>query len=153
MSNSIWRHKKTGGLYQVVTQARVEATMIESIVYRSLNNGHCWVRPEAEFFDGRFEQAQVIDTPAPYTCKHDCERDALKDEITRLRAELAEVNENLTAAYMVGFEKGKDVGRDKALEEAAKMAEAGDLSIMSSTIVDVEARQIAATIRQMKGKS
>jgi hypothetical protein len=33
------------------------------------------------------------------------------------------------------------------LEEAAKVAEARDLSIMSSTVADVTARQIAAAIR------
>ena len=38
------------------------------------------------------------------------------------------------------------------LEEAAKVAEARDLSIMSSTAVDIEARKIAAAIRALKGK-
>lgn len=36
-----------------------------------------------------------------------------------------------------------------ALEEAAKVADARDLSIMSSTAVDIEARNIAAAIRAL----
>jgi hypothetical protein len=35
------------------------------------------------------------------------------------------------------------------LEEAARVAEARDLSIMSSTVVDIEARKIAAAIRAL----
>lgn len=62
--NSIWRHKKTGGLYQVVTRAKIEATMTDAIVYRSLDHGEHWVRPEAEFYDGRFEEVQVVAAPA-----------------------------------------------------------------------------------------
>ena len=42
--------------------------------------------------------------------------------------------------------------RNDALEEAARVAEARDLSIMSMTVVDVEARKIAAAIRTMKTK-
>lgn len=38
----------------------------------------------------------------------------------------------------------------RAIEDAAKVADARDLSIMSSTIVDVEARKIAAAIRNLK---
>jgi len=40
--------------------------------------------------------------------------------------------------------------RNEALEEAAKVAAARDLSIMSSTVVDVEARLIASRIRALK---
>lgn len=40
--------------------------------------------------------------------------------------------------------------RAAALEEAARVAEARDLSIMSSTVVDIEARKIAAAIRALK---
>ena len=32
----------------------------------------------------------MSDQPAPYTCKHGCERDALKDTIERQAAEIAE---------------------------------------------------------------
>lgn len=43
----------------------------------------------------------VEDNPAPYTCKHRCERDALKDRIEALDAEIKlimEINERLLAA-------------------------------------------------------
>jgi hypothetical protein len=48
-----WRHRK-GGVYQVVCVAYIEATMTPAVVYRSAGGGLCWVRPVAEFLDGRF---------------------------------------------------------------------------------------------------
>jgi len=36
--------------------------------------------------------------PAPYRCKHDCERDELKDRIAALEAEVARKDEALRAA-------------------------------------------------------
>lgn len=51
----IYRHLKTGGLYQVIEwNARIEGTMDEAVVYRNLANGLVWVRTYTEFMDGRF---------------------------------------------------------------------------------------------------
>jgi transcriptional regulator with XRE-family HTH domain len=53
------RHVKTGGLYWIVSEATVEATMDQVVVYRSLSTGLWWTRPRAEFFDGRFEAIPI----------------------------------------------------------------------------------------------
>jgi hypothetical protein len=62
---SFWRHKKTGGLYQVTTIARLQTRlepanglqdMDELVVYRSIKDSSVWVRSLEEFVDGRFEQ-------------------------------------------------------------------------------------------------
>lgn len=60
MTDRIYRHKKTGGLYRVVfSEAVIEATLETAVVYRSVDDGPVWVRPYAEFFDGRFEQVDL----------------------------------------------------------------------------------------------
>ena len=48
------RHVKTGGDYVVLCEAVIEATMTKAIVYKSVKTGDVWVRPAAEFCDGRF---------------------------------------------------------------------------------------------------
>jgi hypothetical protein len=48
------RHVKSGSDYEVIASATMEATLAEVIVYRSLDGGRVWVRPAAEFCDGRF---------------------------------------------------------------------------------------------------
>ena len=52
--------------------------------------------------------------------------------------------------FIIDFLTAIREARAEALEEAAKVAEARDLSIMSSTAVDVEARHIASRIRALK---
>lgn len=48
-----WRHRK-GGLYQVRHHsAIIEATMMPAVVYEA-QDGTLWVRPQSEFYDGRF---------------------------------------------------------------------------------------------------
>ena len=59
-----WRHVKTGGLYQVLTPAHLEADESPVIVYRNMDDGKTWVRPASEFYDGRFVR-QDASTPAP----------------------------------------------------------------------------------------
>lgn len=60
MTDRIYRHKKTGGLYQIVfSEAVIEATLETAVVYRSVDEGRVWVRPYAEFFDGRFEPIDI----------------------------------------------------------------------------------------------
>ena len=54
-----YRHKKTGGAYEILhgqaSEAFFEADMTPAIIYRSLEDGKIWVRPKDEFYDGRFE--------------------------------------------------------------------------------------------------
>ncbi|MEO0861129.1 MAG: DUF1653 domain-containing protein [Pseudomonadota bacterium] len=58
--SEIWQHKKSGGLYVVVERsAYIEADLTPAVVYRSLFDGAVWVRPAAEFFDGRFRNLSV----------------------------------------------------------------------------------------------
>lgn len=53
---SVWRHVKSGGLYQVEMLARIEADAVPAVVYRELYGARfAWVRPVAEFLDGRFD--------------------------------------------------------------------------------------------------
>lgn len=47
------RHRK-GGLYRLIARARIEATLEPCAVYVSVTDDLAWVRPEAEFEDGRF---------------------------------------------------------------------------------------------------
>lgn len=56
------RHLKTGGVYQIIaTNARIEATLDEVVVYQKMHDpdhGSVWIRPAEEFFDGRFERVE-----------------------------------------------------------------------------------------------
>jgi hypothetical protein len=56
-----YRHKKTGGTYQVQMFATIEATMTPAVVYaaRGKEGVQRWVRPLAEFCDGRFEPVDM----------------------------------------------------------------------------------------------
>ena len=56
-----YRHKKTGGVYQVLMLATIEATMVPAVVYGSRSSAGIgrWVRPLDEFCDGRFEPVDM----------------------------------------------------------------------------------------------
>lgn len=56
-----YRHRKTGGVYQLLMTATIEATMTPAVVYAAKERGvaHRWVRPLAEFCDGRFEKVNM----------------------------------------------------------------------------------------------
>lgn len=60
-----YRHKKTGGTYQLLMTATIEATMTPAVVYAARVDGtvHRWVRPLAEFCDGRFEPVDTATVP------------------------------------------------------------------------------------------
>lgn len=58
-----YRHKKRGTTYTLMGRAKMQIDgpldMAEVVVYQSNSDGSMWVRPVAEFEDGRFER---IDT-------------------------------------------------------------------------------------------
>lgn len=72
----MFKHRKTGGYYMVAAEGRMqskdwrsydEATddlnlvdMEEVVIYMSMSDGEFWVRPKAEFYDGRFEEIENI---------------------------------------------------------------------------------------------
>lgn len=50
------RHGKTGNLYQLRYRlAMIEATNTPAVIYEG-QDGTLWVRPSAEFYDGRFAE-------------------------------------------------------------------------------------------------
>jgi hypothetical protein len=51
-----YQHVKTGGLYEIVCEGSIESDHAPQVVYRSLDTGKVWIRPRAEFFDGRFKE-------------------------------------------------------------------------------------------------
>lgn len=55
-TGEIWRHKKTGGLYEIIAVGIIEADHTACIVYQSFKDGVVWVRPRLEFYGGRFEK-------------------------------------------------------------------------------------------------
>lgn len=50
---SMWTHRK-GGVYHIITTAIRESDLTPVVVYEG--NGLRWVRPVAEFMDGRFKR-------------------------------------------------------------------------------------------------
>lgn len=62
---ALYRHKKTGGTYQLLMLATIEADMTPAVVYGARKDGevHRWVRPVAEFCDGRFEPVDMRTVP------------------------------------------------------------------------------------------
>jgi hypothetical protein len=64
---SRWRHKNRGTVYEIITttalmqcatRADIEQMFEKDMftVYKSIETGQIWLRPTAEFMDGRFEQ-------------------------------------------------------------------------------------------------
>lgn len=58
---SIWRHKKTENLYMVKDLVVMESDLQLAVAYSGVteNSRLTWVRPLAEFMDGRFERVVV----------------------------------------------------------------------------------------------
>ena len=48
-----YRHNKTGGIYRVIATGLIEADLTPAVVYKN-DLGQVWIRPHAEFNDGRF---------------------------------------------------------------------------------------------------
>lgn len=56
ISKQIWQHIKRGTSYRILhSNITIEATMEKAVVYQDVNSRKIWVRPESEFFDGRFQ--------------------------------------------------------------------------------------------------
>jgi hypothetical protein len=52
-----WCHVKSGGKYIEIARGQLEATLEPVVIYRAQGSaGRVWVRPAAEFDDGRFVQ-------------------------------------------------------------------------------------------------
>lgn len=53
--SKIYKHHKRGTYYELLhSDAKIEADMSDAVVYRALIDNTVWIRPHAEFFDGRF---------------------------------------------------------------------------------------------------
>ena len=57
--SKIWQHVKSGGLYTIIGHGVIVADLTPATIYRSLWDGAVWVRPTAEFEDGRFRNIAV----------------------------------------------------------------------------------------------
>ena len=58
--SGVWRHDKTGGLYQVICEAENEGDLTPIIVYQNLIDKRIWVRPRDQFLDGRFSKVGIL---------------------------------------------------------------------------------------------
>lgn len=54
LADTMWQHKKTGGVYTLVGSCWIEKTAEIAVLYRGNFDGKIWCRPAQEFFDGRF---------------------------------------------------------------------------------------------------
>jgi len=61
LPGALFKHLKSSGMYRIVATATIEASMTPAIVYESLENGRVWVRPQDEFFDGRFQYCESLE--------------------------------------------------------------------------------------------
>jgi hypothetical protein len=53
--STLWRHRKSGGVYTISGFCQIEATNELGVLYSSVQTeGPLWCRPFAEFTDGRF---------------------------------------------------------------------------------------------------
>ncbi len=53
-TGDILKHVKTGGTYEVIGLATIEATLAAAYVYKAQSNQTLWIRPQQEMEDGRF---------------------------------------------------------------------------------------------------
>ena len=59
-TGTLWRHKKTGGVYTIFGTCQLEATNEPGVLYHSIaGHGPLWCRSMAEFLDGRFEPVEI----------------------------------------------------------------------------------------------
>lgn len=50
----IWTHVRTDGRYLVLGECVIEKDAVPAVAYRDASGGAIWIRPLAEFMDGRF---------------------------------------------------------------------------------------------------
>lgn len=60
-----YKHKIRGTTYKILHLGTLQindndADMTDVVIYQCQENGTVWVRPESEFFDGRFEKLDTI---------------------------------------------------------------------------------------------
>lgn len=55
MTDQLYRHIKSGGRYRLIARGHLEADLTPVTIYAAETDGTVWVRPTAEFDDGRFE--------------------------------------------------------------------------------------------------
>ena len=53
---SQYQHVKSGGIYRKLGEGRIEADLTPCTIYQNVYSGEIWVRPTAEFNDGRFRK-------------------------------------------------------------------------------------------------
>lgn len=58
-----WRHVKSGRTYRVTCLGILENDLKPCVIYRAEDGGPVWVRPHAEFVDGRFVCIDQEETP------------------------------------------------------------------------------------------
>lgn len=62
--NQTWKHRK-GGLYFIEGFCVIEAGLVPAVMYRAFGGeGPIFIRPCAEFFDGRFQQVSLEEAAA-----------------------------------------------------------------------------------------
>jgi hypothetical protein len=97
-TKDLYRHKRTGGIYEVIcTATYLPSTFYELVVYRDIETGKIWSRHRDMFFDGRFElvESREVEAPAvqpavPLTCervKEICAEAGYDDIYVHLRAD------------------------------------------------------------------
>ena len=126
----IWQHVKTGGLYETLSFGEMESDLSMMVIYRSVADGRIWIRPEAEFYDGRFVEvaneneeysiSEVFDEVRAERQHQDDKWGPLGDKNQSLVGFLLILRKELEEAEM-GWMKNKS-GRDSALGEIVQIA-------------------------------
>jgi hypothetical protein len=57
-ARELYRHTKSGCIYEAICNATIEKTGALAVVYRNIETGESWVRPAVEFYDGRFDRTE-----------------------------------------------------------------------------------------------
>lgn len=61
MSYKQFLHLKSGGKYILIGKGKLEWNLQPVVIYKSTKTNDLWVRPEKEFFDGRFKFEKTVD--------------------------------------------------------------------------------------------